>query len=392
MGQRLLIVDSDRRFIKDHQVALESAFDVDFVNTTDAVSSRLASGHYAGVLICVEVSENKGYALCSAIRKAPEFSHIKIGLISAKATEEEYSRHQTLKGRAADVYLKKPIDSSALVSELSALAPLRAVDPDNPLGDLSNNDMGEEWLDNLKSGIEEVEVQAPQPPAPPVPPVVPAMNLPIAAGLLPPPPKPQPVHQDAGKVELLESRVKDLEAKLSQVHDQVEDQSRQLQEKEEALQNKSRELSEALQDLSKLKTDAEQSASKDELQKAQETLQSLESSGTLRPFALPWKPAPVRPKKMPGSSKAAARLWSNPKRSFKANSSPIKPSTIPWKQPRRTRKAAPRSWSATANSSIVGWTNCFWPKTAPSAKPWPWLQKKMALKNRLPSSTPTLST
>lgn len=299
MSQRLLIVDSDRRFIKDHQVALESAFDVDFVNTTDAVPARLASGQYSGVLICVEVNENKGYALCSTLRRTPEFSHVKIGLISAKATEEEYSRHRSLKGRSADVYLRKPIDSSALVSELSPLAPLRAVDPDNPLGDLSGNDMGEEWLDNLKSGI---EVEAPSTPAPqilqppfpiaPVPivpapiapallaPPVPIINLPlnpIAAGLLPPPPRPQPVHQDAGKMELLETRVKDLEAKLSEMNTQVEDQKRQIQEQEVALQDKGGQLEDTLQILEQLKSDRAQSVSKDELQKAQDERQTLES-------------------------------------------------------------------------------------------------------------------
>lgn len=53
MGQRLLIVDGDRRFIKDHQVALEAAFDVDFLYSTDGVLPLLENGDFAAVLICV---------------------------------------------------------------------------------------------------------------------------------------------------------------------------------------------------------------------------------------------------------------------------------------------------------------------------------------------------
>lgn len=223
MGQRLLFVDSDRRFIKDHQVALESAFEVDFAYGTDGVPQRLETGEYAAVLICVEVSENKGYALCSAIRKNPLLAGLKVVLISAKATAEEYSRHQSLKGRA-DLYLHKPIDSSSLVSELTPLVPLRGVDPDNPLGDLSGADLGEEWLESLKTELDTEDSPAPQlfapipspAPEPPAPvkrgtsaPAIPPLPIALPSALPPP-----SVAKDAGKVELLESRVQDLEAKL----------------------------------------------------------------------------------------------------------------------------------------------------------------------------------
>ena len=166
MGQRLLIVDGDRRFIKDHQVALEAAFDVDFLYSTDGVLPLLENGDFAAVLICVEVSENKGYAICSAIRKNPKLVDLKVALISAKATEEEYARHRSLKGKA-DLYLHKPLISSALVASLTPLVPPRSVDPDNPLGDLSGADLGDEWLESLKAELDTDERPAPAPPLPP---------------------------------------------------------------------------------------------------------------------------------------------------------------------------------------------------------------------------------
>jgi chromosome segregation ATPase len=249
MGQRLLLVDNDRRFIKDHQVALEAAFDIDYLNSTEAVVSRLEGGDYAAALLCVEVSENKGYALCSAIRKNPKLADMKVILISAKATEEEYARHRSLKGKA-DLYLHKPIISGSLVASLSSLVPPKAMDPDNPLGDLSGADLGDEWLESLKTDLdpEEKPKAAPAsnvttaPVGIPIPtlPTVPTMPVPqIAPPALPSvktiptapslatvaiqvPGKLQAAPSaDAGKIALLEARVKDLEYKLQSANDSL---------------------------------------------------------------------------------------------------------------------------------------------------------------------------
>ncbi|WP_257307449.1 response regulator [Geothrix campi] len=177
MGLRLLLVDSDRSFLKEHQVSLEAAFDLEVAKSPEGVAARLEQGHFAAVLICVEVADNKGYALCSTLRKHPALSGLKIALISAKATEEEYRRHRSLKGRA-DLYLNKPIAPSALVAALSPLVPSRTVDPDNPLGDLGDTELGDDWLDVLKGpAVAPAAASAPPPPAPASPaPVVPAMG------------------------------------------------------------------------------------------------------------------------------------------------------------------------------------------------------------------------
>ncbi|MBK9797539.1 MAG: response regulator [Holophagaceae bacterium] len=153
MGQRLLLVDSDRSFLKEHRVSLEAAFDLEVVGSPEGVIARLETGAFAAVFICVEVADNKGYALCSSIRKSPRLDGVKIVLISAKATEEEYRRHKSLKGKA-DLYLHKPIAPSALVAELTPLVPVRALDPDNPLGELVDTELGDDWLDNLKGALD----------------------------------------------------------------------------------------------------------------------------------------------------------------------------------------------------------------------------------------------
>jgi CheY-like chemotaxis protein len=226
MGHRLLVVDSDRRFLQEHKATLESAFDVDFREGTEGSLAHLESGSYAAVLLCVEASENKGYSLCSAIRRSPVLADLKVALISAKATEEEYHRHQSLKGRA-DLYLHKPIRPSALVSVLTPLVPQRVEDPDNPLGDLGGADLGDEWLDSLRSELEMDILAEPEPAPAPAPASAPVSVLLGLARPLPPVPA---VPRDAGRVELLEARVHDLETKLVALADEAETRERELAE------------------------------------------------------------------------------------------------------------------------------------------------------------------
>ena len=235
MGHRLLVVDNDRRFLQDHRASLESAFDVDFREGTEGSLTHLEAGSYAAILLCVEASENKGYALCSAIRRSPVLGDLKVALISAKATEEEYARHQSLKGKA-DLYLHKPIRPSALVTALTPLVPLKAVDPDNPLGDLGGPDLGDEWLESLRSELEVETAPRPQPPAPhphPIP-VATLLGFTRPLGPLPPQslpvPKAPPVPRDSGRVELLEARVKDVETKLVATSDELDRANHDLEE------------------------------------------------------------------------------------------------------------------------------------------------------------------
>jgi CheY-like chemotaxis protein len=232
MGHRLLVVDSDRRFIQDHKASLESAFEVDFRNGTEGSLAHLETGGFAAVLLCVEASENKGYSLCSAIRRSPALADLKVALISAKATPEEYARHQSLKGRA-DLYLHKPIRPNALVSALTPFVPLKPDDPDNPLGDLGG-DLGDEWLESLKSELEiETAPGAPSAPSPaPATPLLSASALLAGRGSIlampQAPPKPPPMAENTGRIELLEARVRDLETKLVANADALENSEREL--------------------------------------------------------------------------------------------------------------------------------------------------------------------
>ena len=201
MGQRLLLVDTDRGFLKDHQVSLEAAFDAEVAATPEAALARLLTGEFAVVLVCAEVADNKGYSLCTAIRKNPTLDGVKLVMISAKATEEEYRRHQTLKGRA-DLYLHKPISPSVLMAALAPLVPGRTLDPDKPLGDLADMVLGDDWLEGLKHALDGPEESA-SAPVFGVRPSSPASAAPTGEFL------------DTLKVQLLEAQLSTLQEELS---------------------------------------------------------------------------------------------------------------------------------------------------------------------------------
>jgi CheY-like chemotaxis protein len=297
MGHRLLVVDSDRRFLQDHKASLESAFEVEFRDGTEGSLALLECGDFAAVLLCVEASENKGYSLCSAIRRSPVLADLKVALISAKATEEEYARHRSLKGRA-DLYLHKPIRPNALVSALSPFVPLKPEDPDNPLGDMGGTDLGDEWLESLRSELEVdavPHVAAPRAEAPRVEPAAPAPQPPALAPVsvllgLGRPLLPLPavqyvpaVPKDAGRVELLEARVQDLETKLVALSDEVDHRDRALEElgrQGEAAQGLLEERTRAVQELETRLAEAE-AARERSVQELEELRQSAEVARNL---------------------------------------------------------------------------------------------------------------
>ena len=260
MGQRLLLVDSDRSFLKEHQVSLEAAFDLEVAASPEGVPARLESGAFAAVFICVEVADNKGYALCSTIRKNAKLDGVKVVLISAKATEEEYRRHQSLKGKA-DLYLHKPIAPSALVAALAPLVPGRTLDPDNPFGELVDTELGDDWLDGLKSAVEQPGGAAP----------VFGVRPPSAA---------QTAHLDAKAAAAVDAdHVKLLEAEVAALHEELRTKDQRLQAAETEAQQIQRQLNSVTLNLDELeRSNRESQALKTRLAETESALRALEET------------------------------------------------------------------------------------------------------------------
>lgn len=281
-GQRLLIVDNDRAFLKEHQVGLESAFEVEVAGAPDTALQRLESGAFACALISVEIADNRGYALCASIRRSAKLSSVKVALISAKATEDEYKRHQSLKGRA-DLYLMKPITPVALVESLRPLVPPRSVDPDNPLGDLADDgdlsgDLGGDWLGDLKTDLD-VDLSAPAPaPAPHAAGTVAISQDQIQAALAKAAPKATAGPRDTAPPGTAKPDL--VQAQVAHLQEELRAKDLKLKETEEALVQLQRQLNSVtvnLDELERRKTEAE--ALKAKLAEAEAALSKAETSG-----------------------------------------------------------------------------------------------------------------
>jgi DNA-binding response OmpR family regulator len=148
MGQRLLVLDADEAFIDEHRAGLELVFEADFVGSSENIVETLGGGGYAAILLSAEIDEGRGYAVCASIRNHRPLSDFKIVLISSRATESDFARHKKLRVRA-DQYLRKPILTDALVSELGAFVPRKASALDGTLDALMGIDIDEDWLASL---------------------------------------------------------------------------------------------------------------------------------------------------------------------------------------------------------------------------------------------------
>ena len=281
-GQRLLIVDNDRAFLKEHQVALEAAFEVEVVASPDTAMQRLESGAFACVLISVEIADNRGYALCASIRRSAKLGAVKVGLISAKATEDEYKRHQGLKGRA-DLYLMKPIAPVALVEALRPLVPPRGVDPDNPLGDLADDgdlggDLGGDWLGDLKTDLNQELGSAPA--AQPVGGTVAISQDQIQAALaaMPLPSAPAPGLRDTAPPHAIKPDM--TQGEIAHLKEELKAKDAKLKETEDALSQLQRQLNSVTVNLDELeRRGKEADALQAKLAEAQAALAKAEESG-----------------------------------------------------------------------------------------------------------------
>lgn len=127
MKARLLIADDDTAFIASCHAPLSDVFEVEFASDPKSAMGQLASLSFQVVLISVELAKDQGYGLCAAIRARDALRGLRVVLISARASQAEFARHRSLRGRA-DGYLFKPIEAATLSAQLQDILgqPLQA--------------------------------------------------------------------------------------------------------------------------------------------------------------------------------------------------------------------------------------------------------------------------
>jgi DNA-binding response OmpR family regulator len=121
MSARILIVDDEPNIVLSLEFLMEQAgFEVAVAGDGEAALAQLAAFRPDLVLLDIMLPKLNGYEVCQRLRANPDWSDIKVVMLSAKGRELELSKGLAL---GADAYVTKPFstrDLMALVRKLLA--------------------------------------------------------------------------------------------------------------------------------------------------------------------------------------------------------------------------------------------------------------------------------
>jgi DNA-binding response OmpR family regulator len=119
MAKKVLIADDEPNIVAALEYLLQrSGYEVrSAANGEEALRQVEAFGPDL-VLLDVMMPQKSGYDVCQRIRERPEWSRIRILMLSAKGREAEVSKGLSL---GADLYITKPFSNAELVARIGEL-------------------------------------------------------------------------------------------------------------------------------------------------------------------------------------------------------------------------------------------------------------------------------
>lgn len=114
MSARILIVDDEPNIVLSLEFLMEQAgFEVAVAEDGEAALAQLAAFRPDLVLLDIMLPRLNGYEVCQRIRTNPDWSGIKVVMLSAKGRELEVSKGLAL---GADAYVTKPFSTRELIA------------------------------------------------------------------------------------------------------------------------------------------------------------------------------------------------------------------------------------------------------------------------------------
>ena len=116
--RKVLIADDEPNIVTALEFLLRrSGYDVRVV--TNGADALAAVESYVPdvVLLDIMMPVKSGYEVCQLVRERPEWSHIKIVMLSAKGREAEVNKGMSL---GADLYITKPFSTQELINAINA--------------------------------------------------------------------------------------------------------------------------------------------------------------------------------------------------------------------------------------------------------------------------------
>lgn len=119
MTKKVLIVDDEPNIVAALDYLLRrSGYEVHAASDGEAALRQVQAVAPDLVLLDLMLPEKSGYEVCQRIRSHPEWSKIRIMILSAKGREADVSKGLSL---GADAYVTKPFSNAELVERIGAL-------------------------------------------------------------------------------------------------------------------------------------------------------------------------------------------------------------------------------------------------------------------------------
>ena len=119
MAKKVLIVDDEPNIVAALDYLLgRSGYEARIACDGDEALRQVEAFGPDLVLLDVMMPHRSGYVVCQRIRERPEWSAIKIVILSAKGRDAEVSKGLAL---GADAYVTKPFSNAELVARIAQL-------------------------------------------------------------------------------------------------------------------------------------------------------------------------------------------------------------------------------------------------------------------------------
>lgn len=116
MPKKVLIVDDEPNIVISLEFLMEQAgYAVKVARTGDEALAQMAEFEPDLVLLDVMLPGINGFDICQRVRQTPDWSHVRIVMLTAKGREVEVAKGMAL---GANAYITKPFSTKELIVEV----------------------------------------------------------------------------------------------------------------------------------------------------------------------------------------------------------------------------------------------------------------------------------
>ena len=119
MSKKILVADDEPNIVTALEFLLDkSGYQVRVARDGDEALKAIEQDPPDLVLLDIMMPIRSGYEVCKRIRDRPDWSHIKVVMLSAKGRDVEVAKGM---GMGADLYVTKPFSTRELIEQVRRL-------------------------------------------------------------------------------------------------------------------------------------------------------------------------------------------------------------------------------------------------------------------------------